>query len=83
MSQRYSEAFKEQAISKVLQRGDKTIQCIADELNVNLFTLKNWLKKPRTISKPPVTIIVFMYSYVPEVFVSMCAKNLSNKEWLN
>jgi len=48
MSQRYSEAFKEQAISKVLQRSDKTIQCIADELNVNLFTLKNWLKKPRT-----------------------------------
>ncbi|WP_198246635.1 transposase [methane-oxidizing endosymbiont of Gigantopelta aegis] len=48
MSQRYSKAFKEQAISKVLQRGDKTIQCIADELNVNLFTLKNWLKKPRT-----------------------------------
>ncbi|KXJ40698.1 MAG: hypothetical protein AXA67_08640 [Methylothermaceae bacteria B42] len=32
MSQRYSDAFKEQAISKVLQRGDKTIQCIADEL---------------------------------------------------
>ncbi len=50
MSQRYSAAFKEQAISKVLQRGDKTIQCIADELNVNLFTLKNWLKKPRPIT---------------------------------
>ena len=48
MSQRYSDAFKEQAITKVLQRGDKTIQGIADELNVNLFTLKNWLKKPRT-----------------------------------
>ncbi len=49
MTQRYSDEFKEQAISKVLQRGDKTIQCIADELNVNLFTLKNWLKKPRTM----------------------------------
>lgn len=46
----YTEAFKEQAISKVLQRGDKTIQCVADELNVNVFTLKNWLKKPRTNS---------------------------------
>jgi transposase-like protein len=40
--------FKERAILKVLQRGDKTIQTIAEELNINLFTLKEWLRKSRT-----------------------------------
>jgi transposase-like protein len=44
----YTPEFKEQAILKVLQRGDKTIQTIADELNINLFTLKEWLRKSRT-----------------------------------
>ena len=44
MKSSYTEAFKEQAVEKVLQRGYKTIQTIADELNVNHFTLKNWLK---------------------------------------
>jgi|ABSP01.1.fsa_nt_gi transposase-like protein len=43
----YSPEFKEQAILKVLQRGEKTIQAIADELNINLFTLKEWLRKSR------------------------------------
>jgi hypothetical protein len=41
----YTPEFKEQAILKVLQRGDKTIQTIAAELNLNLATLKNWLEK--------------------------------------
>lgn len=45
MAIRYSQEFKEQAIEKTLQRGDKTIQCIANELNINLFTLKEWLRK--------------------------------------
>jgi transposase-like protein len=40
----YTEAFKQQAVKKVLQRGGKTIQTIADESNVNYHTLKNWLK---------------------------------------
>ncbi len=44
MKLNYTEAFKEQAVEKVLQRGPKTIQTMADELNVNHFTLKNWLK---------------------------------------
>ena len=44
MKSSYTEAFKEQAVEKVLQRGTKTIQTIADELNVNHFTLKHWLK---------------------------------------
>ncbi len=41
MKLNYTEAFKEQAAEKVLQRGPKTIQTIADELNVNHFKLKN------------------------------------------
>jgi transposase-like protein len=45
MALRYSQEFKDQAIEKTLQRGDKTIQCIANELNINLFTLKEWLRK--------------------------------------
>ena len=44
MKSSYTEAFREQAVEKVLQRGHKTIQTLADELNVNHFTLKNWLK---------------------------------------
>ncbi len=49
MKSSYTEAFKEQAVEKVLQRGRKTIQTMADELNVNHYTLKNWLKTyPRT-----------------------------------
>jgi transposase-like protein len=39
----YSAAFKEQAISKALSRGDRTIQSVADELNMSVFTLKNWM----------------------------------------
>ena len=40
----YSAGFKEQALSKVLSRGSRTIQSVADELNMNVFTLKNWMK---------------------------------------
>lgn len=47
----YSEDFKEQALAKVYSRGDKqTIQSVADDLNINTYTLKNWMK---TISLPP------------------------------
>ena len=41
---RYSAAFKEQALSKVLSRGDRTIGSVAEELNLSVFTLKNWMK---------------------------------------
>ena len=41
----YSAGFKEQALSKVLSRGKRTIQSVADELNMNVFTLKNWMKR--------------------------------------
>ncbi len=41
----YSAAFKEQALNKVLSRGARTVQSVADELHINVFTLKNWMKR--------------------------------------
>ena len=51
---RYSAGFKEQALVKVYNRGNnQTIQSVADELNINLTTLKAWMKqKEQGINKP-------------------------------
>ena len=45
MESTYGEAFVEQARVKVLSRGDRNSRSVADELNVNHHTLKNWTKK--------------------------------------
>ena len=43
---RYSAGFKEQALVKVYSRGNnQSIQSVADELNINLTTLKTWMKQ--------------------------------------
>lgn len=42
----YSEGFKEQALSKVVSRGDRTVQAVAEDLNISMHTLKNGMKKP-------------------------------------
>lgn len=47
MGTRYTEAFIEQALIKVYSRGERTIQSVADELNVNGHTVKNWMKRKR------------------------------------
>jgi transposase-like protein len=54
MKLKYSQEFREQALQKLLQRGDKTIECMANELNINVFTLKHWLRKyrPESMSTP-------------------------------
>jgi transposase-like protein len=41
----YSKAFREQALRKVYQRGSRSVRAIAEELSVNYFTLKNWMKE--------------------------------------
>jgi transposase-like protein len=41
---RYPSEFKEQALSKARQRGSRTLESIAGELNLSLGTLKGWLK---------------------------------------
>ena len=35
----YSEGFKEQARVQVFGRGNRTVQAVADELNISLHTL--------------------------------------------
>ena len=45
MKSTYSEAFVEQALVKLLSRGDRSIRSVADDLNVNYHTLKNWMKR--------------------------------------
>jgi len=41
----YSEAFIEQALVKVYSRGDRIVRSVADELNINCHTVKNWMKR--------------------------------------
>ena len=43
----YSAEFKEQALTKVRQRGPRTLESVANELSMSLGTLKQWLKVPR------------------------------------
>jgi len=43
----YTKAFRQQALEKVYNRGDRTVQAIADDLNLNTWTLKNWMKIPK------------------------------------
>ncbi len=45
MSTRYTAAFIEQALSKVYSRGDRTVKSVAEELNLNCHTVKNWMKR--------------------------------------
>jgi transposase len=51
MKSTYSEAFQEQALEKVYQRGNRSIRAVASELNVSYYTLKVWMK--RTATPPP------------------------------
>jgi transposase-like protein len=45
MKSKYSEAFIEQALVKLFSRGDRTVQSVAEDLNVNYHTVKNWMKR--------------------------------------
>jgi transposase-like protein len=45
MALRYSEAFIEQVLIKVYSRGERTVKSVAEDLNVNYQTVKNWMKK--------------------------------------
>jgi transposase-like protein len=54
MGTRYSEAFIEQALYKVYSRGEQTVKSVAEELNVNHHTVKNWMKRKeaKTVGAP-------------------------------
>ena len=45
MKLKYSEAFIEQAVVKLLSRGKRTVREVALDLNVNYYTAKNWIKR--------------------------------------
>lgn len=50
--QRYSDEFKEQAV-KYVQEQTKTVPQIADEMNVPVKTLHQWLSKYRKFENEP------------------------------
>ena len=43
----YTEAFRQQALQKVYTREGRTVKAVAKELNVNPWTLKNWMKESK------------------------------------
>ncbi len=45
MKTTYSQAFIEQAVVKLLSRGNRTVRSVAQDLNVNYHTAKNWIKR--------------------------------------
>jgi len=47
---RHSSEFRDQARSKAAERGNRTLEAVAVELNVSLGTLKGWLKRPALLA---------------------------------
>ena len=47
MMKQHSQAFREQALRKVLERGDRPIEAVASDLGLKIGTLKGWLKAAR------------------------------------
>jgi len=54
---KYTEGFRAQALEKVYSRGKHSVRAVAEELNVNPWTLKNWMKagKERLLSEAGAT----------------------------
>ena len=48
----YTEAFRQQALQKLYSRGERSVKSIAEELNLNHWTLKNWMKSKSKPDKP-------------------------------
>lgn len=51
MMKQHSQAFREQALRKVLERGDRPIEAVASDLGLKIGTLKGWLKAARRESR--------------------------------
>jgi transposase-like protein len=51
----YSAEFTEQALAKVYSRGQRTIQTIADDLNLSIYTLKIWMSNTVPTDTPTPT----------------------------
>lgn len=51
--QHYRESFREQALTKVYARGDRSVATVAEELHLSQWTLKNWMKATRRSKSSP------------------------------
>jgi transposase-like protein len=47
----YTESFRQQALEKVFSRGSNSIRVVAEDLNMSLGTLRNWMKADRDSSR--------------------------------
>jgi hypothetical protein len=56
MKSTYAEGFMEQALVKVFSRVNRTVRSVAEDLNVNYHTLKNWMKA-ESVDKRGVKVI--------------------------
>lgn len=45
MNHKYSQAFIDQAVVKLLSRGERSVREVALDLNVSYHTAKNWMKR--------------------------------------
>jgi transposase-like protein len=50
---RYSQAFRDQALQRACQRGERTLNEVAADLSLNVATLKSWMKQARKASASP------------------------------
>jgi transposase-like protein len=53
MKTNYTDAFRQQALQKVYSRGSRTVISVAEELNMNHWTLKNWMTSKNQIKTKP------------------------------
>ena len=53
MTSKYPEAFVEQALVKVFSRGQRCVNAVAADLNVNHHTLKYWMKNKSVTARDP------------------------------
>ncbi len=51
--QTYSVEFREQALAKVLQRGNRSVGTVAPELNMNVLTLRKWIRVSDAADRNP------------------------------
>jgi transposase-like protein len=51
--QTYSVEFREQALAKVLQRGNRSVGAVAAELNMNVLTLRKWIRVSNAANRNP------------------------------
>jgi transposase-like protein len=51
--QTYSVEFREQALAKVLQRGNRSVGTVAAELNMNVLTLRKWIRVSNAANRNP------------------------------